>query len=87
MNVKDFWYDLPEELIAQSPLEDRASSRLLVVDKKSGEVKHEHFRDIKKYLKKVLSEWMRLTRSQVEQNILTIYVMREHMWQRFCIPQ
>ena len=52
MNVKDFWYDLPEELIAQSPLEDRASSRLLVVDKKSGEVKHEHFRDIKKYLKK-----------------------------------
>jgi len=36
MNVKDFWYDLPEELIAQSPLEDRASSRLLVVDKKSG---------------------------------------------------
>ena len=52
MNVKDFWYDLPEELIAQSPLEDRASSRLLVVDKESGEVKHEHFRDIKKYLKK-----------------------------------
>ena len=52
MNVKDFWYDLPEGLIAQSPLEDRASSRLLVVDKESGEVKHEHFRDIKKYLKK-----------------------------------
>ncbi len=52
MNVSDFNFDLPEELIAQDPLEDRASSRLLVLDKVSGEVKHEHFRDVLKYLKK-----------------------------------
>ena len=52
MNVADFNFDLPLELIAQDPLEDRASSRLLVLDKESGEVKHKHFRDIKKYLRK-----------------------------------
>lgn len=52
MNVSDFNFDLPEELIAQDPLEDRAASRLLVIDKESGEVKHKHFRDILKYLKK-----------------------------------
>ncbi len=52
MNVSDFYFDLPQELIAQDPLEDRASSRLLVLDKESGEVKHKQFRDIKKYLKK-----------------------------------
>ena len=38
MNVKDFYYDLPEELIAQDPLEDRSSSKLLVLDKESGEL-------------------------------------------------
>ena len=54
MNVSDFYFDLPEELIAQDPLEDRASSRLLVLDKESGNVKHRHFRDVLKYLKKVL---------------------------------
>lgn len=52
MNVSDFNFDLPEELIAQDPLEDRASSRLLVLDKKTGEVTHKHFRDIVKYLRK-----------------------------------
>ena len=52
MNVSDFYFDFPEELIAQDPLEDRASSRLLVLDKESGETKHQHFRDILKYLKK-----------------------------------
>ncbi len=52
MNVSDFYFDLPEELIAQDPLEDRASSRLLVLDKESGNVKHKHFRDVLKYLKK-----------------------------------
>ncbi len=47
---KDYYYDLPEELIAQDPLADRSSSRLLVLDKKSGEVTHRHFRDIGEYL-------------------------------------
>ena len=51
MNVKDFDYELPEELIAQDPLKDRASSRLLVLDKKSGEIEHKTFRDIKSYLR------------------------------------
>jgi len=51
MNTKDFYYDLPEELIAQSPLEDRAGSRLLKLDKNSGAVEHNTFRDILKYLK------------------------------------
>ncbi len=46
MNVSDFDYDLPEELIAQDPLADRASSRLLVLDKRSGDIRHRVFRDI-----------------------------------------
>ena len=40
MNVKDFYFDLPQELIAQDPLEDRSSSRLLVLDKNTGEMEH-----------------------------------------------
>lgn len=50
MDVKDFDYYLPEELIAQDPLEDRSSSRLMVLDKKTGEVKHKVFKDIIDYL-------------------------------------
>ena len=50
MDVKDFDYDLPEELIAQDPLLDRSSSRLLVLDKESGEIKHQVFREIVDYL-------------------------------------
>ena len=38
MDVKDFYFDLPQELIAQDPLEDRSSSRLLVLDKKTGKI-------------------------------------------------
>ncbi len=44
MDVKDFYFDLPQELIAQDPLEDRASSRLLVLDRSTGEVEHRKFR-------------------------------------------
>lgn len=50
MDVKDFDYDLPEELIAQDPLEDRSSSRLMVLDKKTGDIKHKIFRDVVDYL-------------------------------------
>ena len=50
MKTKDFWYDLPEELIAQTPLLQRDSSRLLVLGKESGEVSHRHFYDIIDYL-------------------------------------
>jgi len=50
MDVKDFYFDLPEELIAQDPLEDRSSSRLLVLDKETGKVEHHVFREIIDYL-------------------------------------
>ena len=50
MDVKDFYFDLPQELIAQDPLEDRSSSRLLVLDKKTGEMQHKVFKDIVNYL-------------------------------------
>ncbi|MBC2186666.1 tRNA preQ1(34) S-adenosylmethionine ribosyltransferase-isomerase QueA [Listeria sp. FSL L7-0253] len=50
MKVEDFDFDLPEELIAQTPLLDRTSSRLMVLDKKSGEIKDQHFTDIISYL-------------------------------------
>lgn len=51
MNTEEFDYYLPEELIAQHPLEDRAASRLLILDKNTGEYKDETFRNIKSYLK------------------------------------
>ena len=52
MKRQDFYYDLPEELIAQDPLKDRSSSRLLVLDKESGAVSHHVFREIGDYLEK-----------------------------------
>lgn len=51
MKTHDFWYDLPEELIAQTPLEKRDSSRLLVLNRSSGKVEHKHFYDILDYLR------------------------------------
>ncbi len=50
MNLSDFDYDLPEELIAQTPLKDRSSSRLLVLNKNTGEIEHKHFYEIIDYL-------------------------------------
>ncbi|MBQ7002023.1 MAG: tRNA preQ1(34) S-adenosylmethionine ribosyltransferase-isomerase QueA [Oscillospiraceae bacterium] len=50
MKTSDFYYDLPEELIAQTPLEKRDTSRLMVLDRQSGEVTHKHFYDIIDYL-------------------------------------
>jgi len=52
LRKSDFYYDLPQELIAQDPLENRSSSRLLVLNKDTGEYKHEHFENIVSYLKK-----------------------------------
>jgi S-adenosylmethionine:tRNA ribosyltransferase-isomerase len=52
MNVKDFDFYLPEELIAQHPLEKRDSSRLMVLDKETGEINHKSFHDIVEYLNK-----------------------------------
>ena len=50
MKTSDYWYHLPEELIAQTPLQQRDSSRLLVLDKQTGAVTHKHFYDILDYL-------------------------------------
>lgn len=49
---KDYYYDLPEELIAQDPLTDRTSSRLMILDRKTGSIEHKHFYDIINYLNK-----------------------------------
>ena len=51
MKRQDFYYELPEELIAQDPLEDRQSSRLLVLDKESGVISHRIFREVTEYLR------------------------------------
>ncbi len=51
MRTSDFFYDLPEELIAQTPLEKRDNSRLLALGRSSGEIEHKNFFDIKNYLK------------------------------------
>ena len=51
MKTKDFYYDLPEELIAQTPLADRSSSRLMLLDKASGEIEHSVFSRLPEYLR------------------------------------
>ena len=50
MKKSDFYYDLPKELIAQHPVESRDHSRLMVVDRKTGEIEHRHFYDVIDYL-------------------------------------
>lgn len=52
MNTSDFYYDLPKELIAQTPVEPRDSSRMLVYHKENGQIEHKHFYDLCDYLKK-----------------------------------
>ncbi|MCX7920673.1 MAG: tRNA preQ1(34) S-adenosylmethionine ribosyltransferase-isomerase QueA [Clostridia bacterium] len=51
MRVSDFYYDLPEELIAQEPIKDRHMSRLMVIDRDNGNIEHRIFRDVINYLK------------------------------------
>lgn len=51
MKTSDFYYELPQELIAQTPLERRDASRLLVMDRKTGDLTHEHFYDLTKHLR------------------------------------
>ncbi len=50
MNIKDFYYDLPQEMIAQHPLEDRTASKLMVLGRKDHSIQHKHFYDIIRYL-------------------------------------
>ena len=51
MKTSDFYFELPEELIAQVPLQNRTDSRLLVLDKKTGDIQHNHFRDLMQFLR------------------------------------
>src|SRR5437868_15534034 len=51
MKISDFDYDLPQELIAQTPIEPRDASRLLVLNRATGAIEHRHFRDIGQYLR------------------------------------
>ena len=51
MKKSDFYFDLPERLIAQHPLEQRDSSRMLVMDRKTGALSHRHFHDLIEYVK------------------------------------
>ena len=51
MKTSDFYYDLPEELIAQTPLERRDGSRLMVLDRETGALEHRHFFDLPDYLR------------------------------------
>ena len=50
LKTSDYYFDLPQELIAQDPLTDRTASRLLVMDRKTGEIEHRTFRDIMKQM-------------------------------------
>ena len=54
MKVKDFYYQLPDELIAQEPAEYRSMSRLLILDRVTGEIEHKIFKDIVNYLHKTI---------------------------------
>ena len=51
LKTSDFYYDLPKELIAQDPLEDRSASRLMVLHRKTGRIEHKVFTDIVGYLR------------------------------------
>ena len=63
LKTSDYYFDLPQELIAQDPLEDRASSRLLVMDKETGKIEHRVFSDIKELLKRISADrWETLVR-------------------------
>ena len=70
LKKQDFYFDLPEELIAQTPLEDRSSSRLMVMDRESGEIEHKHFRDITEYLNE--GDCLVLNETKVLEKILAL---------------
>ena len=50
LQLSDFYYDLPKELIAQTPLSDRSSSKLMILDRESNTIEHKNFKDIADYL-------------------------------------
>ena len=98
MKTEDFNYNLPEELIAQTPLKERSSSRLLVLNKNNGNIKHEHFYNIINYLHKgdvlVLNDTKvipaRLIGAKEETNavieLLLLKELNDNMWECLARP-
>ena len=98
MKRQDFYYDLPEELIAQDPLKDRSSSRLLMLDKKTGETSHHVFKEITEYLQEgdclVINDTKvipaRLIGSKVETNakveVLLLKRKENNVWETLVKP-
>ncbi|MEX1376125.1 MAG: tRNA preQ1(34) S-adenosylmethionine ribosyltransferase-isomerase QueA [Eubacteriales bacterium] len=100
MKTEDFKYNLPEKLIAQTPLKERATSRLLVLDKETGKTEHKHFTDIIEYLKEgdvlVLNETKVLparifgknaeTDGNMELLLLERLEGQERTWEVLCRP-
>ncbi len=98
MNVSDFNFELPQELIAQDPLEDRSSSRLLVLDKTDGTLEHRRFPDILSYLKEgdclVINDTKVIparlfgvkedTQAKIE--VLLLKRIEEHVWETLVKP-
>ena len=98
MKKSDFFYNLPEELIAQTPIEPRNASRMMVVDRNSGEVSHDHFYNLCKYLKKgdllVMNDSRvlpaRLYGEKIENHTFIVFLLLEHkgdkLWEIICKP-
>ena len=98
MKRQDFYYDLPEELIAKDPLKDRSSSRLLMLDKKTGETSHHVFKEITEYLQEgdclVINDTKvipaRLIGSKVETNakveVLLLKRKENNVWETLVKP-
>lgn len=98
MKTSDFFYDLPQELIAQTPIEPRNASRLLKVDRKTGEIEHSHFYNLCNYLKKgdllVLNDSRvlpaRLYGKKVDNDTFIEFLLLEQkgtmLWEIICRP-
>ena len=98
MKTSDFYYDLPEGLIAQTPIEPRDHSRLLVMDKASGEIEHKHFYDILDYLNegdclivndsRVLPARIFGTKDETGANVefLLLKQIENNKWETLCKP-
>ena len=76
--TRDFWYDLPEELIAQTPLQKRDTSRLLTVDRRTGALAHKHFYDILDHLNP--GDTLVMNDSRVRQEVVPTQTMRPPRW-------
>jgi S-adenosylmethionine:tRNA ribosyltransferase-isomerase len=98
MNTSDFYYDLPKELIAQTPIEPRDASRLLVMDRLSGEITHKHFYDIIDFLEpgdcliandsRVLPARIYGTKKDTGANVefLLLKQVENNKWETLCKP-